>query len=155
MTDLAVPATLERILGPVHDAQTHADEQFLNPGDIARLIEQQGMELETPSLAWREAGARAILLTAMSQRYLIETNTEARSLVSRINELPEKARKVGPFTMLPIDRCEVEIDDVIILGKDLTLGGLCRATKRWNPSGGGFQTGPVSSVAYLPRNGTI
>lgn len=154
MTDLAIPAAHNEMLDSVRNEQIMAPSipiDGLEPAELAAVVKSHGLEVPEMPFAWKAAGARALLLSALGREFLIENRGEQPCLVTRLHELPEKTRKVGPYIVLPIDRCEAEVGEVIVPGQPLVLHGLCRATKKLDTDDvRGFSIGPVQAARYLP-----
>jgi hypothetical protein len=147
MTDIAFPEA-GIALPEAFEVARSTGIEGMEPIEIAAFIKDYGQDVTGDLFAWKAAGAKAMLLSAQGSQYLIEAGYDQPSLVTRVNELPEKSRKIGPYVMLPIERCEIEPDDVITLGKTFVLRGLCRVTKKLQQTRG-FHTGPVATARYL------
>lgn len=144
MTDLAAPDAELRHLEVI---ESDFNLEAMDPEAIAELVRSEGMPVCGPVIAWRDVGARAMVLTAMNRDYVFELPQDSLPLVTRLDP-PSKPIKNGPYIMLPIERCEAEPDSTIFVGQSICLNGLCRVTKRLQPNRG-YNTGPVQGLTIL------
>ena len=144
MTDVAVPLAPHGYLEVIEGGLA---TQGMEPSELAELIHREGEVVQAPTMVWRDLGAQAMVLTAMNRDYVFEMSAANPPLVTRLDP-PAKPIKNGPYTMLPIERCEAEPDEVIIIGQSVLLRGLCRVTKRIQPAGG-YNTGPAQGLTIL------
>jgi hypothetical protein len=134
------------------EAMPEANNEF-SALDMKQAVITNGIAVETPEFAWREAGARILFITTEnSHDYLVETQPDKPCSVSRPDHAEPKLRNLKLATtiaMRPIENCEANPDEIIVIKKELVFHGLCRITKIFDKDKR-FRTGPVTSIKYLP-----